>query len=140
MTSHPANSSWSLQEDRRVQSLCLACSAPSEFKCSPIPDIGSTPTSLRVENDYEIVRTQSLAKTAKKTRNVMRIHRTGIALTLALSFVPACRSASVAHRPASSIRVASHPVETRRIQSLNHSQMLLENKQIYFLLCCILFF
>ena len=47
----------------------------------------------------------------------MRIHRTGIALTLALSFVPACRSASVAHRPASSIRVASHPVETRRIQT-----------------------
>ena len=60
---------------------------------------------------------QSLANTARKTRNVMRIHRTGIALMLALSFVPACRSASVAHRPTSSIRVASHPVETRRIQT-----------------------
>ncbi|MEI8020019.1 MAG: TolC family protein [Schlesneria sp.] len=47
----------------------------------------------------------------------MRIHRTGIALTLALCFVPACRSASVAHRPASSIRVASDPAETRSRQN-----------------------
>ena len=47
----------------------------------------------------------------------MRIHRTGIALTLALSFVPACRSASVAHRPANSIRVASDPIETRSRQN-----------------------
>ncbi len=51
----------------------------------------------------------------------MRIHRTGIALTLALSFVPACRSASVAHRATNSIHVASESIETRSRQYSNDS-------------------
>ena len=51
----------------------------------------------------------------------MRIHRTGIVLTLALSLVPGCRSASVAHRPASSIRVASDPLETRTRQNSTYA-------------------